>query len=199
MNRITSSSTTSIKAQTAQPKGGVFARLGRIALWLIVGLITLAAIGAIYQAIATQIDIRAYPAPGQMIDVGGRQLHIYCTGANTDGSPTVILETGLGSTSAAWAFVQPEVAKSTRVCSYDRAGMGWSELSPATRDAEHIAQELHTLLKNAKVPSPFVLVGWSYGGLYVREYVGQYSEEVAGLVLLDSSHPDQWTILRHTL
>ena len=192
MNRITSSFTTSVKPQIAQPKRGVFVLLGRIALWLIVGLITLAAIGATYQAIATQIDIRAYPAPGQMIDVGGRQLHIYCTGANTDGSPTVILETGLGSTSAAWAFVQPEVAKSTRVCSYDRAGMGWSEFSPAPRDAEHIAQELHTLLHNANVPGPFVLVGWSYGGLYVREYVGQYSDEVAGLVLLDSSHPDQW-------
>jgi pimeloyl-ACP methyl ester carboxylesterase len=105
----------------------------------------------------------------------------------------VILESGLGSISSAWALVQAEVAKGTRVCSYDRAGMGWSDSSPEPRDAQHIAQELHALLHNANVPGPYVLVGWSYGGLYVREYAGQYGDEVVGLVLVDSSHPDQWT------
>jgi pimeloyl-ACP methyl ester carboxylesterase len=128
-----------------------------------------------------------------MVDVGGYQMHLNCTGANIDGSSTVILENGLGSTSSAWALVQPAVAKKTRVCSYDRAGMGWSQSSSEPRDAQHIAQELHTLLQNAKIPGPYVLVGWSIGGLYARGYAGQYSDEVAGLVLIDSSHPDQWS------
>jgi len=128
-----------------------------------------------------------------MIDVGGYRLHLYCTGANTDGSPTVILETGLGSISSAWAWVQPEIAKATRVCSYDRAGMGWSDPGPEPRDGQHIAQELHALLHNANIPGPYILVGWSYGGMYVQEYARQYDDEVVGLVLLDSSHPDQWT------
>jgi pimeloyl-ACP methyl ester carboxylesterase len=193
MKIVTQSPTISVKPQSARPRRGVLTWLKRIALWLIVGITTLAAIGATYQIIATQIDLRANPAPGQMVDVGGHQMHLYCTGNNMDGNPTVILETGAGSTSASWALVQPEVAKATRVCSYDRAGMGWSDPSPEPRDAQHIAQELHTLLHNAHILGPYVFVGWSYGGLYVREYGGQYGDEVAGLVLLDTSHPDQWT------
>jgi pimeloyl-ACP methyl ester carboxylesterase len=171
----------------------VFTWLKRVALWLSIGILSLAAIGASYQIIATMIDQRAYLPPGQMIDIGGYRLHLYCMGSNVDGSPTVILENGLGSISSAWARLQPEVAKATRVCSYDRAGMGWSDLSPEPRDAQHIAQELHTLLHNANISGPYVLVGWSFGGLYVRKYAGQYSDEVNGIVLLDSSHPDQWT------
>jgi pimeloyl-ACP methyl ester carboxylesterase len=171
----------------------MFVWLKRIALWLIIGIATLAVIGAAYQTVATQMDKRAYPSPGQMVDVGGYQMHVYCTGANVEGSPTVILENGLGSISSAWALVQPEVAKGTRVCSYDRAGTGWSDSSPDARDAQHITQELHTLLQNANIPGPYVLVGWSMGGLYARAYVAQYGDEVTGLVLIDSSHPDQWT------
>ena len=193
MKTVIQSTATSVKPQTARPKSSVFVRLARIALWLIIGIVTLAGIGAAFQAIATAMDKRAYPPPGQMVNVGGYQMHLYCTGANVEGSPTVILETGLGSISSAWALVQAEVAKGTRVCSYDRAGMGWSDSSPEPRDAQHIAQELHALLHNANVPGPYVLVGWSYGGLYVREYSGQYGDEVVGLVLVDSSHPDQWT------
>jgi pimeloyl-ACP methyl ester carboxylesterase len=181
------------KAQSARPRSRGFIRLKRIALWSMIGIVTLAVVGTSYQTIATEMDKRAYPPPGQMIDVGGYQMHLYCTGINVDGSSTVILESGLGSISSAWALVQAEVAKGTRVCSYDRAGMGWSESSPEPRDAQHIAQELHTLLQNANIPGPYVLVGWSMGGLYAREYAGQYSDKVAGLVLLDSSHPDQWT------
>jgi len=182
-----------VKPQTAKFKKCVFVWLKRVALWLVIGIVALAAFGASYQAIATEMDKRAYPPPGQMIDVGGYQIHLYCTGANVDGSPTVILENGLGSISSAWALVQPDVAKVTRVCSYDRAGTGWSDSSPETRDAQHTAIELHTLLQNAQIPGPYVLVGWSFGGLYVREYAGQYPDEVVGMVLLDSSHPDQWT------
>lgn len=193
VNRMISSPTTSVKPHTIRPKRGVYTWLGRIALWLIVGLITLAAIGAIFQIIGTAMDKRAYPPMGQMVDVGGHQMHLVCTGKNSDGNPTVILETGLGSISSAWALVQSELAKATRVCSYDRAGMGRSEPSPEPRDAQHIAQELHILLHNANIEGPYVFVGWSYGGLYVREYAQQYGDDVAGLVLLDSSHPDQWT------
>src|SRR6266508_940072 len=193
MKVLTQSPALPAKPQTAKSKAGIFVWLKRIALWLAIGIVTLAAIGAAYQAIAIEMDKRAYPPPGQMIDVGGYQMHLYCTGTNVDGSPTVILENGLGSISSAWALVQPEVAKGTRTCSYDRAGMGWSDSSPEPRDAQHIAIELHTLLQNAQIPGPYVLVGWSFGGLYAREYAGQYGDEVSGLVLLDSSHPDQWT------
>ena len=168
--------------------------------WLVRGCLTLlvlpfalAIAGAVYQAIAGALDQRNYPPPGQLVDVGGYQMHLYCTGVNVDGSSTVILEQGLGGISSGWALVQAEVARSTRVCSYDRAGMGWSDSSSKPRDAQHIAQELHTLLHNANIPGPYIFVGWSFGGLYVREYAGQYGDEVAGLVLLDSSHPDQWT------
>jgi pimeloyl-ACP methyl ester carboxylesterase len=168
--------------------------------WLVRGCLillalpfVLASLGAVYQAVATELDQRNHPPPGQLVDVGGYRLHVNCSGANVDGSPTVILEQGLGGSSSGWAWVQPEVARETRVCSYDRAGMGWSDPGSEPRDARHIAQELQTLLQNAEIPGPYVLVGWSYGGLYVREYAGLYGEEVAGLVLLDSSHPDQWT------
>ena len=193
MTILTQSPTTTIKPQATRPKSRVFIWLKRVVLWLIIGLVSVAAVGAVYQTIATKLDQRAYPPTGQMIDVGGYKLHLYCTGVNVDGSPTVILEAGLGSIFSTWARVQPEVANATRVCSYDRAGMGWSDPSPEPRDAQHIAKELHTLLHNANIPGPYVLVGWSYGGLYMREYAGQYDDEVIGLVLLDSSHPDQWT------
>ncbi len=168
-------------------------RISRIMIWLSVGILVLSALGATYQAVSTKSDQRNYPALGQLVDVGGYKLHIYCLGETVEGSPTVILEQGLGGTSAAWARVQPEIAKSTRVCAYDRAGMGWSDPGSEPRDAQHIATELHTLLHNANIPGPYVLVGWSFGGLYVRMYAGKYPTDVAGIVLLDSSHPDQWT------
>lgn len=193
MKVVTQSPLTPVKLPTANPRSRVFIWLKRIALGLVIGIGSLAAIGAVYQLIATAIDRRAFPPPGQLIDVGGFQMHLHCAGANVGGSSTVILENGLGSTSSAWALVQPEVAKATRVCSYDRAGTGWSDSSPEPRDARHIARELHTLLQNANIPGPYILVGWSMGGLYAREYAGQYGDEVTGLVLIDSSHPDQWT------
>jgi pimeloyl-ACP methyl ester carboxylesterase len=156
-------------------------------------LIALPLAGVTYQFIATRVDTGNYPPPGQMVDVGGYRLHLFCTGENTGGGPTVILEASLGATSSVWAWIQPEIAKSTRVCAYDRAGMGWSDPSPQPRDSHHIAADLHRLLQNAQIPGPYVLAGWSYGGLYMRAYASQYREEVAGLVLLDSSSPDQCT------
>lgn len=117
-------------------------------------------------------------------------MHLSCSG---EGSPTVILEPGSGSNSLTWFLVQPDLATSTRVCAYDRAGLGWSESGPNPRTGQRIAEELHMLLNAAGIPPPYVLAGWSYGGLFVRSYAVQYPEEVAGLVLLDASHPDMWT------
>jgi pimeloyl-ACP methyl ester carboxylesterase len=167
---------------------GSWVRRGLV--WMFAGLLALAVIGATYQAIATEIDRRAYPPPGEMVDVGDHSLHINCVGRD---GPTVILEAANGGMSAHWVRVQQQLAQTTRVCSYDRAGLGWSELGPEPRDAKQVTSELHTLLANAGTEGPYVLVGHSYGGLYARMYAAQYPEEVAGMVLVDSSHPEQFT------
>jgi pimeloyl-ACP methyl ester carboxylesterase len=159
-------------------------------VWLVAGLLALAVIGAIYQAIATEIDQKTYPPPGEMVDVSGHSLHINCVG---QGSPTVIMEAGSGGMSAHWVRVQQQLAQTTRVCAYDRAGMGWSEAGPEPRDAKQISSELHTLLKSADTEAPYVLVGHSYGGLYTRMYAARYPKHVAGVVLVESSHPEQFT------
>ena len=130
----------------------------------------------------------SHPAPGKRIDIGGYSLHIYCVG---EGSPTVIMEAGLGNPSLAWTLVQPEIAKQTRVCGYDRAGLGWSDPSPRERKAEVMIDELHTLLANAHIEAPYVLVGHSFGGLLIRFYAHTYPKEVVGLVLVDSYHYTQ--------
>jgi hypothetical protein len=111
-------------SEGTQPRKGLGPWIWRGLVWMLAGLLALAVIGAVYQAVATEVDQRAYPPPGEMVDVGGHRLHIDCVG---QGSPTVILESGLGTMSADWANVQPEVAKTTRVCAYDRAGTGWSK------------------------------------------------------------------------
>jgi len=193
MNTITSPTGTTVQPQRARHRKGVGFWTGRILLGLVVMLVALAATGAIYQAVATAIDRRTYPPPGQLVDVGGYMLHINCIGPTNTGNPTVILEGGLGATSSAWAWIQPEVAETTRVCAYDRAGTGWSDPTAEPHDAQHNAKALHTLLHNANVASPYVLVGWSVGGLYVRTYADQYRSDVAGVVLLDSSSPEQCT------
>jgi pimeloyl-ACP methyl ester carboxylesterase len=168
-------------------------RLGRLGLVALVGLAALAGLGFAYQSTATALDRRNFAPPGQMVDIGGRQMHLYCTGTGPAGAPTVILEQGGGGNALAWFQVQPELAQSTRVCSYDRAGQGWSEPGPLPRDGAHIAADLHALLTSAGIPGPYVLAGHSYGGLFIRAFANAYPEEVAGLVLLDSAHPDQWT------
>jgi pimeloyl-ACP methyl ester carboxylesterase len=160
-------------------------------LWSLVALLVALVIGAIYQAIATEIDQRAaFPGPGEMVDVGEHHLHLNCLG---QGSPTVVLDAGWGYTSVEWsAWVQPEVAKHTRVCAYDRAGMGWSEPEPGPPNFTQTADELHALLQEADEEGPYVLVGHSLAGLYSRIYADRYPEEVAGIVLVDSTHPDQF-------
>src|ERR671917_1180767 len=178
------------QSQGTRPRRGLGSRIRRGLLWTIAGLLTLAVIGAIYQAIATQIDQRTYTPPGEMVDVGTHSLHINCFG---EGSPTVILEAASGGMSAHWVRVQQQLAKTTRVCAYDRAGLGWSEPGPEPRDARQVSGELQALLEGAGIEGPYVLVGHSYGGLYARMYAARYSEEVAGVVLVDSSHPEQFT------
>jgi pimeloyl-ACP methyl ester carboxylesterase len=163
-------------------------------LWLGAGLASLLGlmlVGYIYELMAEAADEKAYPPPGQLVDIGGFRLHINCTGT---GSPTVIIAAGLGDWSTTWGgYVQPEVAKTTRVCTYDRAGLGWSEAGPLPRDAAQFAKELHSLLQNAHIPGPFVMVGHSLGGLEVRVFVNDYFSEVAGVVLVDSMNPKQLT------
>jgi len=144
--------------------------------------------GAAYQSISMTRDRRARPMPGQLIDVGGYEMHIDCLG---QGRPTVILDSGLGDSYIAWRKVQPRIAQFTRVCSYDRAGLGYSDSSPRPRTSKHIAEELHVLLHNAGIVPPYVLVGHSMGGFDVRLYANLYRNEVAGMVLVDSSHPEQ--------
>jgi pimeloyl-ACP methyl ester carboxylesterase len=157
----------------------------RTKVWLVYplfGLYTLCAVGGGYQTIRGSIDRRMDLAPGQLIDVGGHRLHLSCTGT---GSPTVILESGLGETGAYWEWISAAVAHDTKVCSYDRAGRGWSDPSPMAQDGIAVATDLHNLLDRGHVAGPFVLVGHSSGAQYVRIFAGRYPEQVTGMVLLD--------------
>jgi len=162
--------------------------------WLGAGLaalLGLALVGYIYEPLAEAADAKAHPAPGELVDVGGYRLHINCTGS---GSPTVVIVAGAGDWSTTWGgVVQPEVAKTTRVCTYDRTGLGWSEANSLPSDAAQFAKELHTLLQNANVPGPYVMVGHSLGGFVVRIFAHEYASEVAGVVLVDSMNPKQVT------
>ena len=150
-------------------------------------LIVAALSGATYQWLTTRQELAATPPPGHLVDIGGYRLHLWCTG---DGAPAVILDTGLGGSSAGWGFVQPDVARFTRVCSYDRAGMGYSDPGPSPRTARRIANELAELLARSGIPGPVVLVGTSIAGFDVRVFASDHPERVAGLVLVDASHED---------
>jgi pimeloyl-ACP methyl ester carboxylesterase len=166
--------------------------LRRIALSLLVIILVLAAGGFFYQNISEARDRRFNSMPGQRVKITENgetfSMHIYCTG---EGSPAVIFDSGLGDSFISWRKVQPQIATFTRACSYDRAGIGYSDPSPARRTSRVIADELHSLLQAAGVPPPYVLVGHSMGGYDVRVFAGMYRAEVAGMVLVDASHPDQ--------
>lgn len=139
------------------------------------------------------------PQPGKMFDVGGYNLHINCTGPNMASGqnlPTVIFESGSGVSSPYYHWIQEEVAETTKVCLYDRAGLGWSDESDLPRDAETINTALHILLNKAGIKRPFVFAGHSIAGLYMRGYVERYPDEVSGLVFLDPSHPNQSEVLK---
>jgi len=160
-----------------------FTRLKRTLLGLLALPLVLGALGAGYEAIASAGDATRYPPPGRLVDVGGYRMHVHCMGT---GSPTVVLNSGAGGFSAEWSLVQPELAKTTRVCAFDRAGLGWSEPGPAPRSPAHIADELHALLTNAGIEGPLVLVAHSAGGKHARLYAQRHPERVAGIVLVDA-------------
>lgn len=147
---------------------------------------------SVEMVIATQgrqrIDFDVNQPPGRLIDVGGHRLHLFCIG---QGDVGVLLDAGLGGFSLEWLKVQSDLAAETRVCSYDRAGYGWSDAGPYPRTTARIVNELHTLLERAGESGPWVLVGHSFGGYTMQMFAKQFAAEVAGLVLVDSSHPDQ--------
>ena len=126
--------------------------------------------------------------PGRLVDIGGFRLHIYCTG---EGAPAIIFDSGVGGFSLEWSRIQKALASRTRVCSYDRAGYGWSDLGPLPRTSERITRELHTLLLKAGVAGPYIIAGHSFGGYNAQLFARNYPDETAGLVLIDSSHPEQ--------
>ena len=150
------------------------------------------AVGGGYETYRETADGTSYAMPGRLIDVGGHKLHLNCTGT---GSPTVVLEPGLGEPSTAMAWIAPDVAATTRVCVYDRAGRGWSESAGAPQDGAQVATDLHTLLDRAGEQGPYVLAGHSAGGLYVLNFARLYPDQVAGVVLLDSMSPQQYTAI----
>ncbi len=164
----------------------------RVLRTVFISLLILAALGAAYQLVGSRIDARRSPEPGRLVDVGGYRLKINCTG---NGSPTVILESGIGDVLPEWKQVQIRISSFARVCSYDRAGYGESEAGPMPRTSLQIARELHVLLQNAGERPPYILVGHSFGGYNVRVFNGEYPSEVAGMVLADSPQEDQYELL----
>jgi pimeloyl-ACP methyl ester carboxylesterase len=161
-------------------------RGGRWLLYPVIAVLALASIGGGYETLGEAADAKAYPMPGRLVDVGGHRLHLSCTGA---GTPTVVLEPGAGGMSSILGWIAPAVARDTRVCVYDRAGRGWSEPADTAQDGAQIATDLHTLLRRGHVPGPYVLAGHSFGGLYVLTFAARYPDEVAGMVLVDSTAP----------
>jgi pimeloyl-ACP methyl ester carboxylesterase len=160
----------------------------RVILSLLAFILGLACLGALYQAIGNWRDARRFPQRGTSVQVGQVKLNLNCSGT---GSPRVILESGAGMSSIGWIMIQPEIAKFTRVCSYDRAGYGWSEPGLEPRTSIQIAKELKLLLDAAGEKGPYILVGPSFGGLIVRVFAGLYPTEAAGIVLVDAMHEDQ--------
>jgi pimeloyl-ACP methyl ester carboxylesterase len=149
--------------------------------------------GVAGSAVVSQGELAPYLHPQRLVDVGGHKLNLYCTG---HGSPSVILDAGGGETMYTWRKVQPAIAEFTQVCSYDRASMGFSGDGPLPRDANAMVTDLHALLQRAQIAPPYVLVGHSSGGLYAQLYADRYLPEVAGMVLVDPSFPNQTEALQ---
>lgn len=160
---------------------------------ILIAVISLLVIcGLVYQQLGLRADQKHFPAPGRLIDVGSYRLHLYETGM---GSPSVILESGISASSLNWRRVQSEVEKFTRVCSYDRAGLGWSDLGDPSCTPGSLAIQLRLLLQRAEVSPPYILVGHSFGGLIVRSFATRFPKETAGIVLVDPLDPAEWTPL----
>src|SRR5690606_22098034 len=144
----------------------------------------------LYEFTATQrAKIKYKTTPGKMIDVGDYALHMHIMGERRANQPVIVLEASVGANSLDWQLVQPLIAEFAQVISYDRAGNGWSETASMPRTLDNLADDLHRILHNAEIAPPYILVGHRYGGMYVRKYLEKYPEDVAGLILVDSSHP----------
>lgn len=161
-------------------------RSARVLLYPVLVLLVLGSLTSGYETVRGAVRAASSPEQGQLIDVGGHRLYLDCAGS---GSPTVVIEPGAGLMSSDLARIAPAVAMDTRVCVYDRAGRGWSDPATTSQDGAKIAADLHTLLQRGNEPGPYVLAGHSFGGLYVLTFAARYPEEVAGLVLVDSTAP----------
>ncbi len=158
-------------------------------IFLIIPIALLAA-GALYQLAGSYRDARRYPAPGRLLDTGCSRLHLNEQGS---GSPVVVLESGIAGSSLSWALVQPRIAEFARVCSYDRAGLGWSDACSTPRTPEQMVSELSTLLSRANLPPPYILVGHSFGGLLIRAFAHLNPQAVGGLVFVDPVSINFWS------
>jgi pimeloyl-ACP methyl ester carboxylesterase len=152
-------------------------------------LVTALAASAAFHALRQAGEARQFPPPGRLVDVGGHRLHLDCAGER---HPTVVLEAPAGGSSLGWSLVQPGIARETRTCSYDRAGLGWSEAGPTPRSASRIVGELHALLTRSGEAGPYVLVGSSIGGVYLRLFTARHPGAVAGIVFVDAAHEHQF-------
>lgn len=159
-------------------------------LYPVFGLLALAALGGAFETARESLDRGALPLGGRLVDVGDHRLYLHCSGS---GSPVVVLEAGLGASSSAWETIEPAVARQTRVCSYDRAGRGRSEDATGIQNGIQTITDFHMLLARAGEPGPYVLVGHSLGGAYVLDFAERFPAQVAGIALLDSMSPDQFT------
>lgn len=157
-------------------------------LYLVQLLVIVLVAGRIYEVMAERRDDKRLPPPGQLFEVDGHTMHIHCQG---QGSPTIVVEQGNGAQALAWSEVNESLSHLSRTCAYDRAGMGYSEPASGPTSAAVIAQNLQKLLQAAEITDDLVLVGWSAGGLYQREFYAQFPERVKGMVLVDSAHEQQ--------
>ena len=174
----------------------VLTRIRRVLVMVAVMLLLLVLAGATYQGVATALERRQFRHPGRLVDAGGHQLHIHCLG---EGLPTVVLEAPATGLSAAWGWVQPDIAGVTRVCSYDRAGLGWSEAGDRPYQPSAVAGELRALLERAGEPGPYVVVGHGLGATFAVLFAAQFGSDVAGVVLIDRPVPDPTTERNQTM
>lgn len=178
-----------IRSLSAGNYGRARRMVERVFLGVLVFVVAALAGSSAFNAISLQISRHSDPPPGSFYTVNGAQMHLHCVGS---GTPTIVLDAGYGNDASVWNKVQPDLAKTTQVCSFDRAGMGWSEPQPGPRDADQIVAQEHDLLMAAQVTGPIVLMGHSIAGLYVRDYATHYPENVAGIVFVDGSSPAQF-------
>ena len=152
-------------------------------------LLVLVSAGVLYQTIGARRSARIYVCPGTLIDAGGRRLHVVTAGV---GTPAVVFEAGIAASSLSWAHVLPEIAKATRACAYDRAGLAWSDACARPHTLAHIVADLDTVVANAAIPPPIVMVGHSFGCFVACAYAARRPSAVAGLVLVDPPATSEW-------